>query len=795
MRALSLAVCSASLVACSSGYVPEPTPVTPTAPQPTAPTVTTGTVSGEVRVFASSASTQGVRSRSSVVDAFRAESPGRVERAGPPMPTRGDDVQKQERPAVKRQSPIRAGELIVGLEEPRDDADVLRRLNAERFGWRCEVRAWASETMALLSCTHLDGSPLSDNETRGATDLLGKPAGVKFIETNGLAQALRLPNDTMYAQQWHYRAMGLPAAWDVTVGASDVVVAVLDTGISAHPDLVANLVPGIDLISDAAMGADGNGRDDDPTDTVGVSWHGTHVAGTVAAATNNGVGVAGVAWNAKVLPVRVLGAGGSGTNFDIISGVTWATGGAVPGVRTNANVARVVNMSLGGDGAPSMAYQTAIDAATARGAIIVVAAGNEDENTANKLPCNQTSVICVAATDARGKATAYTNFGAQVTLAGPGGALDRDDDGDGKPDGVLSTSGGGAYTRLQGTSMATPHIAGLVALMKTLRPSLTFAEARAALVASATPVSNCATSCGAGLVDAAKAIASLETQPSGMGRLSLSASALVVTADEPSATVRLSNIGNAPLGVSLRGPSAQVANIEWSATAVPLPVPAGQAVSVNLTWRGSFSQDLDVPMTFHSESGESELLLRVRRPRVVPTTQVLLVSKNAQGKWVAAARTNAAADGKFVLRNVMPGAYYLVAYSDDDGDGTFEAHEGRGGWPNSVDEKEINVTAGSVIADRNFTVSPVEGVSVTIGLSCVSSTECQFGDYCSVWPDGYCTRACTEGGCGAGATCLTFSDNSKACVATCNAPGQGRGSCRDGYTCTPTGSSTGVCIP
>lgn len=792
MRALlSVAVLSSSLFACYPSYVPQPMPV---APQPSTPQVTTGTVTGEVRVFASSASAQGVRSRNSVVDAFRSAPENRVERAGPPQPVL-DEAQKTERPVVKRQSPIRLGELVVGLDEPGEAVEVLRRLAPERLGWRCEVRAWASETMALVFCAHRDGSALSEDETRGATDRLGTPAGVKFIETNGLTQAQRAPNDTMYAQQWHYRAMGLPAAWDVTVGASNVVVAVLDTGISAHPDLVANLVPGIDLISDVEMGADGNGRDDDPTDVLGGSWHGTHVAGTIAAASNNGVGVAGVAWNAKVLPVRVLGEGG-GTNFDIISGITWATGGVVPGVRTNANVARVVNMSLGGDGAPSTAYQTAIDAATARGAIMVVAAGNEDENTANKVPCNQANVICVAATDARGKATAYTNYGAEVTLAGPGGALDRDDDGDGKPDGVLSTSGGGAYTRLQGTSMATPHIAGLVALMKTLRPSLTFAEARTALVASATPVSNCGTSiCGAGLVDAAKAIASLQTQSAGMGRLSLSASALVVTADEPSATVRLSNIGDAALGVSLRGPSAHVANVTWSATAVPLPVSAGQAVSVSLTWRGSFAQDLDVPMTFHSESGESELVLRVRRPRVLPTTQVLLVSKNAEGKWVAAARDNASADGKFELRRVPPGSYYLVAYSDDDGDGTFEATEGRGGWPNSVDEQLIHVTAGSVIADRNFTVAPVEGVDVTIGLACGSPTECQFGDYCSVWPGGYCTRACTEGGCGAGATCLTFSDNSKACVSNCEAPGQGRSTCREGYTCTRSAAGNGVCIP
>ena len=139
-------------------------------------------------------------------------------------------------------------------------------------------------------------------------------------------RATAAPNDRGYSLQWHYPTLNLPAAWDLVPDATDVVVAVIDSGIVPHPDLT-NVLPGYDMISDPQNAGDGDGRDSNPRDeggdtpNGGSSWHGSHVAGTIGADTNNEVGVAGVAWNAKLLPVRVLGKKG-GTSFDIAAAIT-----------------------------------------------------------------------------------------------------------------------------------------------------------------------------------------------------------------------------------------------------------------------------------------------------------------------------------------------------------------------------------------------------------------------------------------------------------------------------------------
>lgn len=765
--------------------------------QPPAPTPQLGSVRGQVRVFtgASAANASG-REVPEVLKAFRARS-GSV--ANPPTMTAPVEAPKVDRPTPPRAPRIIAGSLIVGLVEPMDVAVLLRVLNPERHGWRCREDVWASETMVGLRCTHVDGSPLTVDETVAATDLLGLPSGVRFIEANRVATAQRVPNDPSWTQQWHYRAMGLPAAWDVSTGSSDVVVAVLDTGISNHPDLVGNLLPGIDLISDVETAADGNGRDDDATDVLGnedpradgSSWHGTHVAGTIAATSDNGVGVAGVAWNARVVAVRVLGRGG-GSNLDIVAGITWASGATVPGSRANTRPANVVNMSLGGDGAASQAYQTAIDAAVARGVVVVVAAGNEDENTANKTPCNQANVICVGATDLRGKATGYTNFGSEVTISAPGGATDRDDDGDGKPDGVLSTIGGGGYARMQGTSMATPHVAGLVALMKSMRPTMTHAQVRDALVASATPISNCATACGKGIVDAARVMAGLSAMSSG-GRLSVSATSVVLTENDNEAQVRLSNVGTGPLVVSFVGPAGQAEKTLWTASAYPLPLSAGASETVKLSWSGGFASDVDVPMKFRSAAGDVECVLRVRKPRPTPRTEVML-AWFANGKWNYTARSFAFSDGSYHLRNVAPGDYYLVAFADDDGDGLYEDGESVGMWPNLENPAVLSIASGTNLEWRDFTVAPTTPVT-TIGGACQTEAQCSAGEFCATnLPGGSCSKSCATESCGAGAVCLTFSSGTKYCVAPCANPGS-RDTCRAGYVCTAlTSGNGGVCL-
>ena len=358
---------------------------------------------------------------------------------------------------------------------------------------------------------------------RLADELRNGDADIEYAEPDRLMQAQYLPNDPQYSSQWHYSeaAAGIraPLAWDKSRGAG-VVVAVLDTGVRRHVDLASNLLAGYDFIVDTTVAADGNGRDTDPTDpgdwadagecgtgsaARSSSWHGTHVAGTIAAVSNNQTGVAGVAHGAKVLPLRVLGKCGGYTS-DIADAIVWAAGGAVAGVPVNPTPARVINLSLGGAGACDITTQNAINSARSRGAVVVVAAGNSAANASNFSPAGCAGVITVAAVGRSGARASYSNYGAVVDIAAPGG------DGSAGIQSTLnagsSTPGADSYASYMGTSMATPHVSGVVALMLARNPALTPDEVETRLKASAAargfPVA-CA-QCGSGLLDGNRAV-------------------------------------------------------------------------------------------------------------------------------------------------------------------------------------------------------------------------------------------------------------------------------------------------
>ncbi|MBK9495277.1 MAG: S8 family serine peptidase [Xanthomonadales bacterium] len=344
---------------------------------------------------------------------------------------------------------------------------------------------------------------------------LAKDSTIEFIEPDRIMQAAMTPNDTRYNEQWHYfeatGGMGMPAAWDLVTG-SGVVVAVLDTGITNHSDLNANVVAGYDFISSSTTAGDGNGRDSNPNDEgdysggYSSSWHGTHVAGTVAAVTNNSSGVAGVAFNAKIMPVRVLGRGG-GTTSDIADAITWASGGAVSGVTTNSNPAEVINLSLGGSGSCDTTTQNAINGAVGRGTVVVIAAGNSNSNVSGFTPANCNNVVSVASNDREGNRASYSNYGALIDVTAPGGETAT------TANGVLSTLNSGSttpgtesYAFYQGTSMAAPHVAGLVALMQSKAVS-TPATVESLLKSTARALpGTCSGGCGSGIVQAANAI-------------------------------------------------------------------------------------------------------------------------------------------------------------------------------------------------------------------------------------------------------------------------------------------------
>ncbi|GGR69778.1 extracellular protease [Streptomyces humidus] len=370
------------------------------------------------------------------------------------------------------------------------------------------------------------GDALTRADVADVVDRYRADPQVAYVVPDRLNKPKADPDDTEYAKQWDLfestAGMNVPPAWATSTGAG-VTVAVIDTGYATHSDLAANIVAGYDFIADTAVSADGDGRDANPADpgdyyaanecgsgipASNSSWHGTHVAGTIAAVTNNGKGVAGIAYGAKISPLRVLGKCG-GYDSDIIDAITWASGGTVSGVPANANVAKVVNMSLGGDGACTSATQSAITAAVNRGTTVVVAAGNDNDNVANHSPGNCNNVISVGATNRTGAKASYSNFGSMVDISAPGGQTST-----GTANGILSTLNSGArtpssesYAYYQGTSMATPHIAGLVALMKSANASLTPAQIETAIKSNARPLPGaCSGGCGAGLADAARTV-------------------------------------------------------------------------------------------------------------------------------------------------------------------------------------------------------------------------------------------------------------------------------------------------
>ncbi len=419
---------------------------------------------------------------------------------------------------------VHAGEaytqFIVSFKKTPGNATPNGRANAWGKAARQQgVSVRELRTLATGGTLIASDAALSDQAARDFMNEIVASGAVDAVEPDARMTAVLTPNDPRYSEQWDFTAangMRIPGAWDSSTG-SGSSVAVIDTGITAHPDLDSNVLPGYDFVSDATAARDGNGRDADPQDqgdwysagecgqtaASNSSWHGTHVAGTIAAVTGNATGVAGVAPNAKVLPVRVLATCG-GSLSDIADAIIWAAGGTVSGIPANANPAKVINMSLGGSGACGTTYQAAIDSAVSRGTTVVVAAGNSSQDASGFRPANCNSVVTVAASNPSGTLSYYSNYGATVDLTAPGGDTGV------SGGGILSTintgtttPGGAGYASYQGTSMATPHVAGLVALMKSKSPALTPAQVESTLRQGTRAMpGGCSKGCGAGLSDA-----------------------------------------------------------------------------------------------------------------------------------------------------------------------------------------------------------------------------------------------------------------------------------------------------
>lgn len=437
---------------------------------------------------------------------------------------------------------------------------------------------------------------------------------VSDVEPDVRIKRLAVPNDPGYtSEQWNLQAptqfpsaVNMPAAWDISTGRQQGVVAVLDVGVRlTHPDLAGKLAQGYDFVSEVEYSNDGNGRDADPTDPGDwvsradkqsplfsscdieeSSWHGTFIAGQIAAATNNGVGVAGIDWQGKILPVRIAGKCGALLS-DLLDGMRWAAGLSVQGAPVNATPARILNLSFGGDAACSPSYQDVIDEITAAGALLVVAAGNGNGPLMRPADCR--GVLAVGAVQEDGRKASYSDFGARMGLMAPGGTGSR-------PlyslDNAGTTSPGiDTYGWKTGTSFSSPLAAGVASLMLAQNPALTPAQlvlrmqdatrphirvaGSASCSTSSTVACNCdTTTCGPGLLDASASVrAATSTQ------VPVAAIASVATPAAGSA-VALDGRGSRPSPsgslvsyqwTQVEGPAVQIVNASAAQASVQLP--------------------------------------------------------------------------------------------------------------------------------------------------------------------------------------------------------------------------------
>jgi serine protease len=785
-------------------------------------------VSGTVTIPQAGGASTSRRAVDPAVLGIRAAIAAAARDAAPPVdarqrrrrPGRGPDV--TPRKVVEQR--FRPGEAIVRAHEPirGRKAEISRALGAFlRDHVVVDVRLCGTEHRCLADLRTPDGKPLDAAATAEVVAALGQSPLLKYAERNlVLDKAALFPSDEFYTFQWHYAAIDVPSAWDLTTGDPDVITAVIDTGILVdHPDLADRIVGGADLIDDPGTANDGDGRDNDGDDTgdnscgAGChSHHGSHVAGTIGAATDNGTMVSGITWDGGLLAVRTLGEGG-GSLADIADGIVWSVGLDVDGVRTNPFPADVLNLSLGGQGS-SAAMDEAISEAVAQGAIVLVAAGNDDLDASEFTPANSPDAITVSSVGngAGGipEKASYSNFGDKVDVAGPGGEQAVDNDGDGNGDGVLSTVGD-FVSFYQGTSMATPHVAGVAALMKSVNRDLTQEDARQILQDTADPV-DCNAGCGAGQINAFAAVSAA----GGQAVTGITAASVRVGRGVTTATIVFRNRGDAAVDVSIDVGGADRDAVTLDTTSGTIPAGGRLEVTATLA-RNDAADDVGSALVsaFATDGNEAEARLDWTSDQGVTVDNVVvgavLIKENGDFTVAQTTTTNELAGYSYTLDDLDSGEYLIVGLLDadnngsfdDDGDGTgfFVAPSADGTACTAAGCGHIELIVGEIYEGADFLVAPGftggddvgGGGDGAVGDACAGNGDCGDGLYCEAgFSGGYCTTDCRADAdsCPAGSTCFEITGTGDAiCFLDCDAD-----CARDGYVCDVV-DGIGSCIP
>ncbi len=587
------------------------------------------------------------------------------------------------------------GEVVVSAPGAKSWDDVRRSVESAMPGATCTVLAAHSDSGPyLVGIEHVarwGRTPRAKSATRALAASASASPSLEWVTPNALAYKAEDATDPFYERQFHLQQTGLPRAWHEVTGSPAMVVAVVDTGRMTHPDLIGQQLPGYDFVASPPNSLDGDGWDPDPTDAA-LDFHGTHVAGIIGARTNNGVGISGVLWETRLLPVRVLGKDG-GSYFDIAAGVRWAAGLPVTGVPTNPNPARVINLSLGGSYAdPSLA--AAIGAAIGAKVIVVAAAGNEGTNT-RFYPAAYPDVISVYALDNNYYWASYSNWGDWISVGAPGGDSPR-----GQP-GILSTYIDSTtlkptYSELSGTSMAAPQVAGICALLALVKPDLNSRDARDILQRTALDLGppGFDVDFGYGAVDAAEAIEyaltpfappnAIDVAPSSLSFDAITNTSLVFVRTKTATAVTMQSIeviddgGFGWLSVSadsMTTPATLTATVANSLAAGAYTAKIRLTTSVGV---------VDVPVKV------------VRTPR--PTLNIVRIAAvDASNRVVAQTSTSASKGWAFTLDDVPLGRHRITALADLDGSLKLDrVDEWEGAWPLLEQPGYLNVTADSL---------------------------------------------------------------------------------------------------
>lgn len=589
------------------------------------------------------------------------------------------------------------------------------RFDRLRLGATLQKAAWQSP----LGRPYAGDALARKAATLHAIKRLQHTGGVAAAWPNMRVRAYATPNDSYYSDQWHYRLIDAPAAWDLTTGASSVLAAVIDTGVLlGHPDLQGQFddsdPDGYDFVSSVAGPCDGDGRDGNALDPgrpgIGGTFHGTHVAGTIAALSDNGSGVAGVSWQTSLMPIRVLGCEGTGSIADIVNGMLYAAGldnasGTVPARRAD-----VMNLSLGCTDCYSAQYQAVIDDIRDAGTIIVAAAGN-DGTTQLSYPASYDGVVSVGAVGPESEHAPYSQSNGAVDVAAPGGDQVNYGLQDG---GVLSTYGRDSsgdlvygYGFLQGTSMATPHVAGVVALMKAVNPGLTPAQLDNLLaeggITTDLGASGRDDQYGYGIINAAAAVRAAGELAGGdpapeTPLLAVSPESLSFGMSTTALSLTARNAGSGSLSIDAVSDDA-----DWLTVSVAASTPDAIVYTVNVDRNGLGDGSYSATIRFDSSANDLEVpvLMRVGSSAGDAAADaglhyILLIDPDS-GETVAQAAVSAQ-DGAYTyhLSDLAAGHYFVAAGTDNDNDGFIcDGGEACGAYPTLGSYGQIEIEVGA----------------------------------------------------------------------------------------------------